>query len=261
MWVRSCQPRAAAAANAIRGAASLARRALPLLALLLAAPAAFAQDCRIALTLALDVSSPVDADEYRLQVEGVAQALEDEFVRAAVFQVPGVTVALQVFEWSGEFEQQIIVDWTTVQAEADLDRIAATLRAHPRAFLGGSTAIGDALIFAREQLRRAPACGLQKIDVSGDGQSNVGILPQDVYWEHDFRGVTVNGLAIEASAAMLSVYYRNFVIHGADSFVIQIRDYPDYAEAIRNKIVRELELSGFTVLLPDVSANPATRHN
>jgi hypothetical protein len=220
-----------------------------LLLAFLAAPAA-ALDCRIALTMALDVSSSVDVAEYQLQLEGVALALEDPDVRAAAFQVPGRSVALQVFEWSGEAEQALVSDWIEVRSGADLDRIAAAVRRHRRAFFGGSTALGEALIYARRQLQRSPVCDRMKIDVSGDGQSNVGIYPQDVYWEHDFKGVTVNGLAIEASAAQLSTYYRNFVLHGAEAFVIRIAGYPDYARAIRDKLIRELEMSGMALLSP-----------
>ena len=42
-----------------------------------------AEECRLALLLALDVSSSVDDDEYRLQKEGLAAALSDPDVRHA----------------------------------------------------------------------------------------------------------------------------------------------------------------------------------
>ena len=41
-------------------------------------------ECRQALALGLDVSGSVDAREYRLQLDGVAGALDDPAVRAAV---------------------------------------------------------------------------------------------------------------------------------------------------------------------------------
>ena len=57
--------------------------------------------CRQSLALALDVSASVDAREYVLQLEGVALALEDPAVRAALLDLPDAPVSLAVFEWSG----------------------------------------------------------------------------------------------------------------------------------------------------------------
>jgi hypothetical protein len=212
--------------------------------------AALAQGCRIALSLALDVSSSVDAREYTLQIEGLARALEDPAVRAALMLVPEAPVALQVFEWSGEHHQEVIVDWAFVRTPADTDRIAEALRGHQRSVSDGQTALGEALDFGYRQFDRAPLCAVYKIDVSGDGQSNVGILPQDLYWNGPFNPVTVNGLAIEASVAALSLYFRNFVIRGPGAFVMQVASFEDYAEAIRDKLLREL-LSEQLVQLTD----------
>ncbi|NNU81948.1 DUF1194 domain-containing protein [Halovulum dunhuangense] len=213
-------------------------RALALALSLLAAPAS--AECRVALSLALDVSSSVDAGEYRLQLEGLAGALEDGAVRAAIFQVPGATIALQVYEWSGRAQQALIADWAEIRTPADLDRLAASLRGHGRSFSGGSTGLGPALEFGRRQLGRAPDCTRDKIDVSGDGRGNDGIPPQQLYSRTDFGDITVNGLAIESDDAELGRYYRFFVMRGSGAFVEVARDFDDYAQAIRRKLIREL---------------------
>jgi hypothetical protein len=198
-----------------------------------------AAECRLALTLAVDVSSSVDTEEYRLQIEGIAGALKDPEVRASILQ-RDTTVALQVFEWSGESDQSVIKDWTTIATSADLDRLADELVAHERPFLGGQTALGQAIDFALTQLQRGPACWEAKIDVSGDGQTNEGIRPQDLYWKRSFGDVTVNGLAIESNVPGLFGYYQDFVIRGPDAFVIRARNYADFARAMREKLIREL---------------------
>ncbi len=213
-------------------------RALLLILLLLAGPAA--AHCRLALTLALDVSSSVDSEEYRLQLEGVAQALEDDAVRTAIFQVPGTSVALQVYEWSGVRQQAMVEDWVVVARPGDLDRIAATVRGHGRRFGNAPTALGDALAFGLRQLRRAPVCDQRKIDVSGDGQSNVGLPPQALVIPPDLDDVTINGLAIESDEIALARYYRYFVVRGPGAFVERAADFEDYARAIRAKLIREL---------------------
>ena len=61
------------------------------LALLLSLWAGAAQaDCRQALALGLDVSGSVDAQDYALQMQGLAAALEHPQVRAALLSRPAL---------------------------------------------------------------------------------------------------------------------------------------------------------------------------
>ena len=96
------------------------------LALLAAAPAA-AQDCRLALALAIDVSSSVDAQEDALQRNGLAAALLAPEVQSAFFAAPQ-PVALAVYEWSGRFNQALVVDWQEIDSPLALAAVAATIR-------------------------------------------------------------------------------------------------------------------------------------
>ena len=52
--------------------------------------------------------------------------------------------------------------------------------------------------------------------------------------------VVVNGLAIINEVHDLDQYYRENVIIGHDSFVIKSRNYEDFREAIRSKLLREI---------------------
>ncbi|MHA3980414.1 DUF1194 domain-containing protein [Halovulum sp. GXIMD14794] len=210
------------------------------LALLLALSAPAMAECRLALTLALDVSSSVDAREYRLQLEGVARALEDREVRDALFAEPGASVALQVFEWSGVQQQRIVQDWILLNDMAALETLTARLRDQDRAFGNAPTALGSALAFALMQLRRMPDCRSHKIDVSGDGQNNVGRPPQTLVISPAQEHVTINGLAIESDETALGRYYRHFVTRGPGSFVVAAADFDDYARAMREKLIREI---------------------
>ena len=65
-----------------------------LLALGLCSPAA--ADCHMALLLALDVSSSIDADEYVPQWDGVAAALEAPEVAKSILGHGGRSIALAV---------------------------------------------------------------------------------------------------------------------------------------------------------------------
>lgn len=200
----------------------------------------WAQSCRIALSLALDVSSSVDDQEYVLQVEGVARALEDADVRRALFQIPNAHVMLQVFEWSGVNDQTIVQDWVAIRGIADLEAMSARLRDHRRSVRNAATGLGRALVFAHRQMARAPGCGFYKIDISGDGQSNVGIPPQLLGERLSFDQITVNGLAILSDERALGRYYKSFVIRGPGAFLEVAEDFESYPAAIKRKLIREL---------------------
>ncbi|WP_299129897.1 DUF1194 domain-containing protein [uncultured Amaricoccus sp.] len=223
-------------------------RALLGLALALGGPlagAAAAQDCRIALSLGLDVSSSVDAAEYRLQTEGLARALVAPEVVAAFLGEPGRTVTLQVYEWSGRGQQVVRQDWVPILGEADLARVAGRLLASGRGFSNFPTALGEAMAFGALALADAPDCVEHKLDISGDGTSNDGISPSEALARFPFDRVTVNGLVIGSSREALARYYQRFVIHGPGAFVEAATDYSDFEQAMRRKLERELQPGRF----------------
>ncbi len=210
------------------------------LSLALAGPAA-ASDCRMALSLGLDVSSSVDSREYALQVEGMAAALRDPAVREAFLAVPGTTVALHVFEWSGRGQQSVRVDWTPIAGAADLEAAAARMEAGERRFSRYPTAVGDAMLFGAEALAARGDCAERVLDLSGDGEANDGIAPEDAKRSPLFEGITVNGLVIGVARRLLERHYSEVVIHGPGAFVEEAVDHADFGRAMRRKLVRELQ--------------------
>lgn len=212
------------------------------LALLLAAlpAAASAQVCRLALSLALDVSSSVDRQEYRLQADGLATALVDPGVVEAFLAVPGQRVALHIYEWSGRYQQEVVLDWTWIEGAGDLRRIAGGIAGKARSYEQFPTALGYALGFGATALSEGPPCWRRTLDVSGDGENNEGFSPRLAHREFPFEGVTVNGLVIGANRTNLRRYYQAVVIRGPGAFVEVATDYEDFAVAMRRKLIREL---------------------
>lgn len=209
---------------------------------LLAVPAA-AADCRLALALAMDVSSSVDPSEDRLQRQGAAEALASPEVAAAFFAAD-LPVALAVYEWSGRYNQQVILDWTMIDSPAALTGAAETVAVSLRGHTEFPTAMGYALGFGAGLLARAPDCLAKTLDMSGDGQNNEGFGPAIAYREFAFDGVTVNGLAINAAdfegELGLIAFYRREVLHGPGAFLVIADGFPDFARAMRQKLVREV---------------------
>jgi hypothetical protein len=55
------------------------------------------------------------------------------------------------------------------------------------------------------------------------------------------RQVTLNGLAILNEDKQLDAYYRAWLAVGDGSFVEVAQDYDDFADAMRRKLLREIE--------------------
>lgn len=208
------------------------------LALLALAVPRLARACDIALVLAMDVSGSVDAAEYRLQMDGVAQALGDAQVREALL---AGQVALSVTQWSGANQQITVMGWQAMRAPSDIDAFAARLRRVPRAFERGNTAVGAALDHARALFAQVPHCRNWVIDVSGDGDENEGFTIGPARRAAVQNGIVINGLAIEdlGSAQAITNFYRRWVITPG-GFVETAQGHADFARAIRQKLLREL---------------------
>lgn len=198
--------------------------------------------CRLALVLAVDISSSVDAEEDRLQRDGLANALLATEVQAAFLADPEFPVALAVFEWSGTYNQVLLLDWMMIRTSDDLADAASAIRRSERSFREFPTAIGQALVFASDLFQRAPPCEAKTIDISGDGENNESFPPFNTYRHFPLDGVTVNALAIGGSKGLSFIknYYRDEVIRGPGAFVESAQDYADFERAMKKKLLREV---------------------
>ncbi|WP_238364311.1 DUF1194 domain-containing protein [Mesobacterium pallidum] len=199
--------------------------------------------CRLALLLALDISSSVNAEEDTLQRSGLASALIAPEVQEAFLGDP-LPVALAAYEWSGRHRQAVLLDWVLVDSAEDLLIAAQQIGRSERSTNNFPTALGYALGYGATMLRRAPPCLWQVIDVSGDGKNNEGFGPEAAYREFPFAGVTVNGLVINAAEFEAEVdlidYYRTEVLRGPGAFIEVAQGFEDYERAMRRKLLREL---------------------
>ncbi len=201
--------------------------------------ASAAQDCRLALLLALDVSSSVDDGEYALQKNGLADALLDPDITGALLGQGG-TVALAVYEWSGRRQSVVVQDWVELQTAAQIADVAERVRVASRSYSRYPTALGYALGFGATMLREAPACDRRTIDVSGDGITNDGFWPHLAYKHFPFDGVTVNGLAVLGADPAVVDHYEFELRRGPGAFVETAQGYAGFREAMTRKLYREI---------------------
>lgn len=192
--------------------------------------------CDLALVLAVDVSGSVDAEEYRIQMDGLAVALGDGIVAEALVDAKA---SVSLIQWSGTSRQAQTVPWTTITSLADVAKLADRIADDPRLWRNYSTAIGEALNLSVAAFGAVPTCRRKVIDVSGDGTSNEGVAPQSVHADIRAQGIVVNAIAIETDDTDLTAYFYENLIVGEGAFVITANGFEDYPDQIRRKLQRE----------------------
>ncbi|HUS97298.1 MAG TPA: DUF1194 domain-containing protein [Hyphomicrobiaceae bacterium] len=210
------------------------------------------------LVLAVDISLSMDLEEQRLQRDGYVAALRDPQVIKAIGSGPQGRIALSYIEWAGTRIQRVVVPWRIVSDAANARAFADELSAKPvsRARM---TSISSAIIFSAKHFRSSGVTSLRRvIDVSGDGPNNSGQLVLEARKKVLDQGIIINGLAIQIPRARFSAYsyfdiddlkqyYADCVIGGPNSFALVIRSKPEFATAIRQKLL--LEIAGSTPAL------------
>ncbi len=193
------------------------------------------------LVLAVDASSSVSAQEFDLQIKGLAEAFRAPQILAALQASGDLGIAVSVIQWSDNRKQTMAVDWSLVRGESGALALADAIEATPRFLIGGGTAIGGAIAYAVRQFENNGFAGRrQVIDVSGDGRTNQGSRPSDQRDRAVEMGITINGLAILNEDPMIDNYYYRNVIGGTGAFVLTANDYDSYALAILSKLIREI---------------------
>lgn len=199
------------------------------------------------LVLAIDTSTSVDADEFALQREGLAEAFMHPDVVGAIRAAGEDGVAVTVVQWSGPYRQRSVVGWTLVRDASEAAEFAARVRAAPRR-VRGMTDIGGAIRFSVAAIEGNEFEGRRRvIDISGDGTSDSGSSGA----ERDravARGITINGLVIfnedidlgALANFELEDHYAGYVVGGAGAFLMKADDFVDFRIAIRRKLVREI---------------------
>ncbi|MGE0211083.1 MAG: DUF1194 domain-containing protein [Parvibaculaceae bacterium] len=226
----------------------MARGLLALLFWLAFVPALPAADTLVdlELVLAVDASASVDDDEFRLQLQGIAAAFRDPAVIKAISSGPAKRIAVSLLVWAEATYPKDFSGWSVLASEEDARRFAEMAASFPRRVTGG-TGLGDGIAHA---LRAIDGNGLvaprSVVDVSGDGietaPRDYSVMLPAARAMAIARGVTLNGLAIRNEVPDLDRYYRESLQVGPGSFVMSAATYADFAEAMRRKLLREIDV-------------------
>lgn len=218
-----------------------------------------------ALIVAVDVSSSVDDNRYRLQMEGIAQALEDPGVIQAIVNGAKGGILFSMVTWADR--SKVSLPWTRIASAEEARAAAIKVRTLPRE-TGEFTCMARMMRYVSDKIvPQIPVKAVKVVlDISGDGRDNCNSdEPIDgVRDELVTYGVTVNGLPIleggaeevvvpgaaptqsylpqEQKAPALEEWFTEHVKGGPGSFVLPANGYADFGRAIRQKFVLEVSL-------------------
>jgi hypothetical protein len=216
------------------------------------APACAAGDVDLALVLVTDVSRSIDDSEFALEKDGYAAAFTSDQVLNAIKNGPMGAIAVAYVEFASGFEVRTVLDWTVIRDAASAKDFVAKLSAAPRSYWG-RTAISAGIDHAVGMLAESGYNASRRaIDVCGDGTNNAGREVSAARDDAVAAGITINGLAIINEHPVswtfahvqppggLQNYYRENVTGGPGSFVLEIRDFHTFADAMTRKLVAEI---------------------
>jgi hypothetical protein len=220
-----------------------------------AARAQMLVDVDTALLVSVDVSNSVDDQRYRLQMEGIAKALEDPGVISAITNGPQAAILFAIMTWSDRSE--ITSPWVRIGSAAEAKALAARVRKLPRV-RGEFTCLSRMLRSVNDKVvPQIPArANRVVVDVSGDGRDDCNPdEPASVVRDELVASkVVINGLPILTGDEGKSVedWYRENVMGGVGSFILPANGYGDFERAIRQKFI--VEISGLSGVQQTVGA-------
>ncbi len=217
------------------------------------APSAHASEpVDLALVLVTDVSRSIDDSEFELEKKGYATAFTNKEVLAAIRGGPTGKIAVSYVEFASNFEVKTVLDWATITDEASASDFADKLTHAPRSFWG-RTAISAGVDRGVQMLAGSGFQPARRvIDVCGDGTNNAGREITDARDDAVAAGITINGLAIINEHPVswtyahvqppggLANYYRENVVGGSGSFVVEVHDFRTFGEAMTRKLISEI---------------------
>ena len=214
------------------------------------AATASAEPVDLELVIATDSSGSIGDEEALVQRQGVANAFRsEELAKVISYGVYG-RIAVAYLDWSNQFDNTVVVDWTVIKDRPSAQKFADALEAAPRTY-GRRTSISSAVVSATELIERNSYEGTRRtIDISGDGPNNFGLPLAPTREETINKGITINGLPIVLEGGQfernffpdIDKYYAGCVIGGRGAFAIVAKGYKDFERAVRRKLI--LEISG-----------------
>lgn len=200
------------------------------------------------LALGVDISYSMDEDEQVLQRTGYVEALTSKAVLDAIAAGLVGRIAITYYEWAGTNERRVLMPWMIIDGPQSARTFTDVLKGLPYR-RASRTSISGAIDYGANLLADAPFTSNRRvIDISGDGPNNHGRPVEQARNDAIDTGIVINGLPILFTRRFnpafdienLDQYYSDCVIGGPGSFAISVANQQQFADATRQKLLREI---------------------
>jgi Ca-activated chloride channel homolog len=197
----------------------------------------------------LDVSDSISTVETQLQIDGMARAIRDPEIIAAIQRGRHQRIGFAVFAWA-DGDYPVLVSWRSIGSEADAraaaDEMSARLKILTQSagtLVGSLTDLSSAMDYGFAMLGEAPyAADRQVLNIIGNGEDNVGEDPRRARDGLVSQGITINGVVLGNNPALVE-YYRATVIGGPTAFVLSVNSADSLTEVFARKFVSEIVMN------------------
>lgn len=211
-----------------------------------------AENVNIELLMLADVSSSVDDNEFALQLGGYIDAFLDPEIHKLIESQDGVAVAF--LQWSST-NQRAGSGWRILRTADDCVNYAnRVLRAQVRKY-NHNTVMAPHLQSGVWYLNNNNINSFRKvIDVSGDGICENYLATMDGTYDNKYgnrdwnrtydllrdNNIVVNAISIGDTAG-LAQWYADTLPTGDGSFAMHAEDFEAFGDAIKQKLLKELD--------------------
>ena len=209
----------------------------------------FATDANI--VTGLDISDSIDAETMRLEIDGLARAVQSPEVLRAIRAGTHRRIGFAVFAWYHN-AFPVVVAWRVIASEADARaaaqdisaRLAIDLEAESRRattyYIGRLTDLSQAIDHAHKLLEAAPFAGARSvINIIGNGEDNVGEGAGSARDRFVAAGGTLNAVVLGTDQTAVA-YYSREVAGGPGSFVMSTSESANMTLAMTRKFLHDI---------------------
>jgi len=218
------------------------------------------------LVTALDASASIMRHEAWIEFDGIARAVVAPAFVEAILRGRHGRIGFAVFTWSSGHHFRVVVPWTIIDSQAAAEGVALALQSLPRPSPGGGgdyrqagaddralaperrTDLSAAIDFGVDQLHLTGLRATRHVlNIVGNGVDNVGLPPVRARQRAIVAETTINGVVVGRDPALVG-YFRDHVITGFGSFVLEADDPTRFIDVMITKFLRDL-----------ISKRPTTR--
>lgn len=214
--------------------------AAPALLLTTSIPARAAEEVDTALILLTDVSTSINEEQFGIQTDGIASSFEWSEFHTALDQTMLGKIAVSYVQWAdiGSVKSS---PWFLIKDKASAIEFGAFIRSEKRAFGGGTSVVG-ALGAAARLLAECPYEPIRRVvDISSDGKDkgsepSIAALREKIL---SYPRTQINAITMADDEKDVTDWYRDYVIGGPGSFIIEVTSPREFPMKFRQKILTE----------------------